>query len=203
MPEIYSGMSAAELHRVTWQKSRRSNSQGNCVEMARLPGDAVALRNSRHPNGPALVYTRAEIEALILGAKDGDFDNLLPGGLTLSSEATSQPEGLHRSVTRKGEPPVRMAFPHYVFDAYHQLIGTFDNADDAHQFAHNHSREPTARLPIEVEDRSSRTSRLVWPDRCQSVRWMAIARVDPCVVYPQPMNRDLVAANTLQNRRAG
>ncbi|MCM3925255.1 DUF397 domain-containing protein [Frankia sp. AiPs1] len=37
----------------------------------------MAVRNSRHPNGPALVYTRAEIEALILGAKDGDFDNLL------------------------------------------------------------------------------------------------------------------------------
>jgi hypothetical protein len=45
--------------------------------MAELPGGAVAVRNSRHPNGPALVYTRAEIEALILGAKDGDFDNLL------------------------------------------------------------------------------------------------------------------------------
>jgi Domain of unknown function (DUF397) len=75
--EIYSGMPAAALHRVTWQKSRRSNSQGNCVEMAPLPKGAVAVRNSRHPNGPALVYTRAEIEAFILGAKDGDFDNLL------------------------------------------------------------------------------------------------------------------------------
>lgn len=75
--KIYSGMPATALERVTWQKSRRSNSQGNCVEMAKLPGDEVAVRNSRHPNGPALVYTRAEIEALILGAKDGDFDNLL------------------------------------------------------------------------------------------------------------------------------
>jgi hypothetical protein len=77
MSEIYNGMSAAALQRVTWQKSLRSNSQGNCVEMAKLPGGSVAVRNSRHPNGPALVYTRAEIEALILGAKDGDFDNLL------------------------------------------------------------------------------------------------------------------------------
>ena len=77
MTEIYSGMPATALKCVTWQKSRRSNSQGNCVEMARLPGDAIAVRNSRHPDGPALVYTRAEIEALILGAKDGDFDNLL------------------------------------------------------------------------------------------------------------------------------
>jgi len=35
------------------------------------------VRNSRFPEGPALVYTHAEIEALVLGAKDGDFDHLL------------------------------------------------------------------------------------------------------------------------------
>jgi hypothetical protein len=79
MSEIYSGMPATALPEVRWQKSRRSNSMGNCVEMAELPGDAFAVRNSRYPDGPALVYTRAEIEALILGAKDGDFDNLLDG----------------------------------------------------------------------------------------------------------------------------
>lgn len=78
MSNIYSGMPATALRQVTWQKSRRSNSRGNCVEMARLPGGDVAVRNSRYPDGPALVYTMAEIEALILGAKDGDFDNLLP-----------------------------------------------------------------------------------------------------------------------------
>ncbi|OHV42010.1 DUF397 domain-containing protein [Pseudofrankia sp. EUN1h] len=77
MTMIYNGMSAAALKSVTWQKSQRSNSQGNCVEMARLSDDAVAVRNSRDPRGPALIYTLAEIEALILGAKDGDFDNLL------------------------------------------------------------------------------------------------------------------------------
>ncbi|WP_322761983.1 DUF397 domain-containing protein [Frankia sp. Cr2] len=76
MQEIYNGMSATALPQVTWQKSQRSNSQGNCVEMARLSSDTVAVRNSRHPEGPALIYTRDEIEALVLGAKDGDFDNL-------------------------------------------------------------------------------------------------------------------------------
>ena len=35
------------------------------------------MRNSRHPEGPALVYTRAEMEALILGVKDGEFDHLM------------------------------------------------------------------------------------------------------------------------------
>jgi Domain of unknown function (DUF397) len=71
------GMPAGELGDVTWVKSRRSGAQGNCVELAELPGGAVAMRNSRFPDGPALVYTRAEVQALVLGAKDGDFDHLL------------------------------------------------------------------------------------------------------------------------------
>ncbi|MBW8485827.1 DUF397 domain-containing protein [Actinomadura parmotrematis] len=76
----YNGMPATSLHGARWLKSRRSNSQGNCVEMAELPDDRIAMRNSRHPEGPALIYTRPEIEALILGAKDGDFDHLLGAG---------------------------------------------------------------------------------------------------------------------------
>lgn len=60
-----------------WRKSARSNPTGNCVELARLPDGAIAVRNSRHREGPVLVYTRAEITAFLLGAKDGDFDDLL------------------------------------------------------------------------------------------------------------------------------
>ncbi|KMO99783.1 MULTISPECIES: DUF397 domain-containing protein [Streptomyces] len=77
MDHAYNGMAAAELGGVTWQKSRHSNSQGSCVEFAKLPGGAVAMRNSRFPDGPALVYTPAEIEALLLGVKDGEFDHLI------------------------------------------------------------------------------------------------------------------------------
>ncbi|WP_137988605.1 DUF397 domain-containing protein [Streptomyces vilmorinianum] len=73
----YNGMAATELRGVVWQKSRHSNSQGSCVEFAKLPGGDVAVRNSRHPDGPALVYTPAEIEALLLGVKDGEFDHLV------------------------------------------------------------------------------------------------------------------------------
>ncbi|MCD0448751.1 DUF397 domain-containing protein [Actinocorallia sp. API 0066] len=60
-----------------WLKSRRSNPSGNCVELSELPSGEIAMRNSRHPEGPVLVYTRAEIEAFIGGAKDGDFDHLV------------------------------------------------------------------------------------------------------------------------------
>ncbi len=35
------------------------------------------MRNSRHPNGPALVYTRAEVEAFLTGVKDGEFDDVI------------------------------------------------------------------------------------------------------------------------------
>jgi hypothetical protein len=77
MTDFSNGMSGAELTGLHWTKSRRSGPQGNCVEMAVLPEQGVAVRNSRHPDGPVLVYTDAEIEALVLGVKDGDFDHLL------------------------------------------------------------------------------------------------------------------------------
>jgi hypothetical protein len=78
MSRVFNGMAAQQLQGVTWRKSGRSNSTGNCVELAELTieGD-IAVRNSRDPEGPALVYTRTEIEALILGIKDGDFDDLV------------------------------------------------------------------------------------------------------------------------------
>jgi len=75
---IHNGMPAPHLSGVAWRKSRRSNPSGNCVELAKLPdGAGFAVRNSRDPEGPVLVYTRAEIEAFIAGAADGDFNDLL------------------------------------------------------------------------------------------------------------------------------
>ena len=64
------------LEQATWRKSRHSNPSGNCVEIAELPGGAVAVRNSRHPAGPALIWARAEFAAFLAAAKDGDFDRL-------------------------------------------------------------------------------------------------------------------------------
>jgi len=77
MHPTYNGMPATELLAAKWQKSGRSNPSGNCVEIAALPGGGVAVRNSRDPEGPALIYTVAEIAAFIAGARDGDFDNLV------------------------------------------------------------------------------------------------------------------------------
>ena len=78
MSQPYNGMPADDLSTVTWQKSRLSNPNGNCVEMAQLPrGGGVAVRNSRDQHGPALVYTADEMIAFIRGAKAGEFDNLI------------------------------------------------------------------------------------------------------------------------------
>jgi hypothetical protein len=72
----YNGMPAQELRGARWWKSGRSSAQGNCVETARLPGGAVAVRNSRDPEGPALIFTGAEMRAFLEGVRDGDFDEL-------------------------------------------------------------------------------------------------------------------------------
>jgi len=77
MHDVRNGMPASDLRDVTWHKSRHSNSQGTCVELAGLPSGNIAVRNSRHPDGPALIYTAAEIDAFIRGAKDGEFDDLI------------------------------------------------------------------------------------------------------------------------------
>jgi hypothetical protein len=73
---VRNGMSAADLAGVTWRKSRRSGQLGNCVEAAVLDSDDVAVRNSRHPSGPALIFTRDEMAAFLAGARDGEFDDL-------------------------------------------------------------------------------------------------------------------------------
>lgn len=63
--------------RTAWRKSRSSNPSGDCVEVAELVSGEIAVRNSRDPLGPALVYTRSEISAFLRGAKAGEFDDLI------------------------------------------------------------------------------------------------------------------------------
>ena len=73
---VHNGTSATQLVGVTWRKSRHSGQIGNCVEAASLDSGEVALRNSRYPSGPALIFTRGEMAAFLTGAKDGEFDDL-------------------------------------------------------------------------------------------------------------------------------
>ena len=77
--QFNNGVTADQLVFAAWRKSKVSNPSGSCVEVAELPGGAIAIRNSRHPSGPVLIYTRAEITAFLTGVKNGEFDDLWPG----------------------------------------------------------------------------------------------------------------------------
>ena len=74
--QFNNGIPADRLVSAAWRKSTASNPSGSCVEVAELAGGAIAVRNSRHPSGPALIYTRAEITAFLTGVKNGEFDDL-------------------------------------------------------------------------------------------------------------------------------
>ena len=75
--DAHNGVPSSSLPDAEWQSSQHGDGQAAQVEMAVLPGGSIAMRNSRDPVGPALIYTHAEIEAFIAGAKDGDFDDLI------------------------------------------------------------------------------------------------------------------------------
>ena len=76
MQDIYNGISATRLDGAVWRKSERSNSQGACVELARLDSATVAMRNSRDPEGTALIYPADAVRAMVSALRAGDFDDL-------------------------------------------------------------------------------------------------------------------------------
>ena len=98
MSTIYNGMPAEELGQVRWLKSQHSNPNGACVELAALPSGEVAMRNSRFPVGPVLLYTQAEITAFLAGAKDGEFDHIVGevASLLTSNKVTGRRAATHQ-----------------------------------------------------------------------------------------------------------
>ncbi len=63
-------MSTFDFSGARWRKSRRSNGQGSCIEVAaNLPG-IVAVRDSKDPGGPKLPVTREAWRAFTARLKD-------------------------------------------------------------------------------------------------------------------------------------
>jgi hypothetical protein len=62
---------------VAWHISTKSdNYGGSCVEAGPLLDGSgrIAVRHSKAPDAAVIVYTRAEWDAFLAGAKDGEFD---------------------------------------------------------------------------------------------------------------------------------
>ncbi|MGW1545105.1 DUF397 domain-containing protein [Streptomyces sp. NPDC002309] len=71
---------ALDISGVDWNSAPGTEEQEERVEIAYLPGGAVAMRSSLDPE-TVLRYTEGEWRAFVLGARDGEFDlEPAPGG---------------------------------------------------------------------------------------------------------------------------
>jgi hypothetical protein len=76
MSQDSSELPAFEPSAACWRKSTFSGS-GDCVVVAPIPGDRIAVRDSKHPEGGTLLLTRPEMAAWLAGIKAGEFDDLV------------------------------------------------------------------------------------------------------------------------------
>ena len=58
----------------------RWTTSGAGIETARLSDGGLLVRARGDVDGPVLRYTRAEVDAFVRGAKDGEFDDLAGPG---------------------------------------------------------------------------------------------------------------------------
>ena len=64
-----------DLTQVTWRKSSRSGGDSpQCVEVGTSAYSCVAIRDSKHPDGPAHVVRPEAFRALVTRVKRGDLD---------------------------------------------------------------------------------------------------------------------------------
>jgi uncharacterized protein DUF397 len=69
-------LTEAERAGLAWLKAQASTHNGACVEIAETAG-RIAMRDSKDPDGPILVYTPAEFEAFLGGVRNGEFDRFI------------------------------------------------------------------------------------------------------------------------------
>ncbi|MFE4361508.1 DUF397 domain-containing protein [Kitasatospora sp. NPDC058184] len=59
-----------------WRKSTYSNGGGGCVEVADGYPGIMPVRDSKDPEGPALVFPVREWELFVVAVRSGEFDVL-------------------------------------------------------------------------------------------------------------------------------
>jgi hypothetical protein len=57
----------------TWRKSSRSLTNGNCVEIARLAGELIGVRDSNHRRGPVLRFGSAQWAVFLGDVREDAF----------------------------------------------------------------------------------------------------------------------------------
>ncbi|MDV5143275.1 DUF397 domain-containing protein [Streptomyces sp. SBC-4] len=74
MIEARSDLRTASLEGASWRKSSYSGGEGECVEIADVPSHGgIAVRDSKNPSGPAIVFDTAAFAALITTIQDARF----------------------------------------------------------------------------------------------------------------------------------
>jgi Domain of unknown function (DUF397) len=64
-----------ELTATHWRKSSHSNNGGACIEVADGFTGLIPIRDSKDPEGPALVFSANAFAAFVDAVKTGEFGN--------------------------------------------------------------------------------------------------------------------------------
>jgi hypothetical protein len=62
-------MSIPDLSRARWRTSSHSSGTGACVQVATAPAGVIAVRDSKNPSGPRLLFSQQTWQAFTSRAK--------------------------------------------------------------------------------------------------------------------------------------
>lgn len=80
-----------DLSNAEWLRSSQAEDPADGHLEIAFVSDHIAMRNSADPDGPVLIFTQAEWDAFVLGAQDGEFDDL-EADLEADPEAEADPD---------------------------------------------------------------------------------------------------------------